>query len=80
MMPCRTIDLGNGASAIACSRGQRAKLCVAPACGRPSTVLCDFPLVGGRAGATCDRPICRAHAKHVGPDRDYCPSHAKEPQ
>lgn len=74
-MPCRTIDLGNGAYAIACTRGRNPKPCCS--CGRPSSKLCDFPLKGNTTGQTCDRPICEKCAKHVPPDTDYCPTHAQ---
>jgi len=36
--------------------------------------LCDFELHGGR---TCDAKLCARHATTVGPERDFCPPHAK---
>jgi hypothetical protein len=39
--------------------------------------LCDYPLRGKRAGATCDRKLCERCAVHAGPDLDYCPPHAR---
>jgi hypothetical protein len=78
---CKFVDLGGGATAIVCSRGQRPKMC---ACGRRSTKLCDFPLTGKAAGRTCDRPVCDAHAHrqgahesgpHKGDSIDYCQAH-----
>jgi len=75
-MPCSTFDMGNGVTGIICSRGRRKKCAY---CDRESTQLCDHrtgPVIFGQpAGATCDTPMCRAHAHHVEPDRDYCRNH-----
>ncbi len=51
-------------------------------CRAISAFLCDFPAGGGR---TCDRTLCEAHARQVGPNRHYCPEHqadaiASQPQ
>lgn len=73
-MPCKTIVMGDGVTVIACSRGQSRKRCK---CGRPADLLCDFPLSGAKSGKTCDMPICRSCATRVGPNRDYCPAHAR---
>jgi hypothetical protein len=61
--------------AIVCSRTDTRKRCVVCQSSRDLR-LCDFPLQGGKAGRTCDRPVCGAHATHEAPDTDYCPSHA----
>lgn len=74
-MPCRTIDLGNGAFAIAYSRGQRSKPC--SVCGRRGEKPCDYPLTGDKSGKTCDRSLCRNCAVSRGNDVDYCPAHAR---
>ncbi len=75
-MPCDVKRDEKGITMIACSRGGRRALC--NACGkRPHAVLCDYPLRGARAGQTCDAKVCGGCAVHVGPDRDYCPAHAK---
>jgi hypothetical protein len=75
-MPCQTIDLGGGAFAIACSRGKQRAMC--EVCkSKPHEVLCDYPLRGAKAGATCSKKLCRGCAKHVGTDRDLCPPHAR---
>jgi hypothetical protein len=63
----------DGATYVICSRskhpGSRTRCC---GCGRlGSPLLCD-----GRAavpGKTCDAPLCRDCASHVGRDRDLCP-------
>ncbi len=40
--------------------------------------LCDFPVSkAGRKSKTCDRFCCAKCAVNVGPDRDYCPPHAR---
>lgn len=44
-------------------------------CRAMSAFLCDFPDGGGH---TCDRALCEAHAREVGPDRHYCPEHLVE--
>jgi hypothetical protein len=54
---------------IACSRVRRPKRC--GWCSAEGTLLCDG--VTSTPGVTCDAPICREHAKHVGRDRDLCP-------
>lgn len=64
-MPCTRV--GN---AIVCSRGRQVPPCAW--CAVPSTKLCD-----GRAAhrhGTCDKPLCDAHAHHVAPNADYCPT------
>lgn len=70
-MPCDRVDLGDGATAIVCSRGgPRCK------CGNRSTRLCDFPLSGAKVGKTCDAKLCERCAVRVGPNKDYCRAHA----
>lgn len=75
-MTCNTIDLGNGETAIVCSRGRKPRRCTV--CNRNRiAVLCDFPLAGKKTGKTCSRGLCERCAVHVGPDRDLCPAHGK---
>jgi len=63
-MGCDTTRLpGNGIMFI-CSRGQRRKRC-AVCTKRDATKLCDFPLRGRKAGATCDRALCDACAVEI---------------
>jgi hypothetical protein len=67
------------ATAIVCSRGHASKRCVT--CGTTREImLCDWALRGATAGQTCDRPVCRTHARHVGTDTDYCPRHRPRKQ
>lgn len=72
-MPCHHIELPGGARAIICTR-TKPKKCFY--CGRPSEILCDYPVEGNKSG-TCDKPCCHLCSKRVGPDRDYCEAHAK---
>lgn len=85
-VPCEPIDLGDGVRGFICSRGRRAKPCGVVGCTNPSVALCDYPLSGHRAGATCDRPLCQKHrctqipragvkAARPGDPIDYCPTH-----
>jgi hypothetical protein len=49
-------------------------------CGRPSSRLCDYPLVPlefGKEPKTCDAKLCPRCAVKVGPNADYCPAHAR---
>jgi hypothetical protein len=73
-MTCRHVKVG-GSPAIVCSRGRQARRRCG--CGRPATLLCDYPVPHGevRKVSTCDAPICRKCAASVGPDLDYCPKH-----
>jgi hypothetical protein len=83
-MPCNhfryTMPNGETVIGFACTRGSirhdhRALPCVV--CGKPHAVLCDgnpgaWPNIITRSG-TCSAPLCREHAYHVAPDKDYCP-------
>lgn len=77
-MPCERFRAPDGTLVIACSRGVKKRR--APMCSVcrsiPSTKLCDGP--GTRPGKTCDKPLCHNCAKHVHPDTDYCPEHARQ--
>jgi hypothetical protein len=78
-MSCEIIRGEDGAvEMIVCSRGRRASRCQVPGCARPHTALCDWPLSGAKAGATCDLRLCDSHRRpQPGRDRDFCPAHAK---
>jgi hypothetical protein len=74
-MPCSWIKLPGGGVAIVKHSKMRAPKC--RFCPARSTKLCDG-LVGETLGGeliTCDAPICNAHARRVGPDKDFCPDH-----
>ena len=62
-----------GGMGFACTRGQR-ETC--NSCRGTSVALCDWPLAGEKTGQTCDRRMCKDHRTSVGPNVDYCPSHA----
>lgn len=71
-MTCETIRMPSGGYAIVCSRGrQKHKFC---ACGKPATLLCDWPKDKG----TCDAALCRKCAVPAGPNRDHCPHHQQK--
>jgi hypothetical protein len=66
--------LGNGGGFF-CTRGPQARC---SSCNkRLASKLCDFDLTGAKAGSTCDRKLCAGCAVVVGPERDYCPAHAR---
>ena len=79
-MPCRTIPLPGGGTAIVCGPRVRRPLRRCVVCNVPDTLatmkLCDGPRNGGKPGQTCDAPVCVEHALHIEPDTDYCPAHA----
>jgi ribosomal protein L37E len=47
-------------------------------CGSPATVLCDAPKGNNSFGKSCDIPMCRKCANHIGPDNDVCDHHFNE--
>ena len=69
------VRLKNGGVAILRHGGRRPKQ-VSCACGRPSTLQCDYPT---SKGTTCSKFMCRACA---GPPRsdgtDYCREHREQ--
>lgn len=67
-MPCDVVKLPDGTTCIV-KRSRRAQ-CAHPDCRREHDVLCDHTVPGQQR--TCNRKCCRAHAKHVGPDADWC--------
>lgn len=73
-MTCRSVNLGNGAIAIVCNRGERRPYC---GCGKPATRQCDYPLRGRKAGQTCSAHLCDSCAVPSGKDLDYCPPHGR---
>jgi hypothetical protein len=75
MSPCSVVRLPGGGVAIVKHAKRRGPKC--RFCNRSSEALCDA-IVGGTLGGdpiTCDTPICRMCARHVEPDKDYCPKH-----
>ena len=55
-------------------RSAQKPLCYRPDCGKPGTVLRDYPV--DRWGRTCDRHACADHSETVGWNRDYCSERA----
>jgi succinate dehydrogenase/fumarate reductase-like Fe-S protein len=87
---CTPVKLPGGMTAIVCSRGPRGRNC--SACGAfvngRQVLLCDYPtdkekrfgtFARPRNSKTCDKALCPKCAVHVGPDKDYCPSHKERP-
>ncbi|MCA9686550.1 MAG: hypothetical protein KC457_30560 [Myxococcales bacterium] len=75
-MACKQIDLGNGATAIVCTRDRR-EPCPCGS-GLPVSRLCDFELGGRKAGSTCSDKLCdRCASSPPGTDLDYCQAHAR---
>ena len=68
------VKLDDGTVAIVCTRGAAKAPALCEFCAKIHTKLCDFPVWG----KTCDKRMCDEHATEVGPDKDYCPPHAKE--
>jgi hypothetical protein len=83
-MPCSTIKLpGGGFAIVRHAKGRFPRCTFCPAIhlrhANEATLLCDF-VVGktlGGAEITCDTPVCSHYAKHVGPDKDFCPKHSR---
>jgi hypothetical protein len=75
-MACRVIAAGPGFTAIACGHARGSRCLLHPElpqpAGRGDLRLPRHPQ--GRGG-TCDARLCELHAKSVGPDVDWCPSH-----
>lgn len=70
-MACKVYQFPDGGKAIVCG----SKKALPPACstcGRPCSILCDFPVAKGK---TCDKPACETHSKQVGPDAHFCEQH-----
>lgn len=70
-MVCSTLKIGETV-AIVCGPRARRKRC---ACGETGRFLCDWKIGKGR---TCDKPLCKEHAKQVGEDKHICPKHAAD--
>lgn len=78
-MTCDEVKLGDGFTAIVCTRGRRrrASTCSTPGCSKPAAVLCDHPVMRNGKEATCDRALCEGHAVAISSVSDYCEAHAR---
>lgn len=84
-MTCSIVKLPDGTVAIvkhAKARVPRCRFCLdagaSPRYAGEATLACDFVLgktIGG-APITCDARMCSFCARHVAPDKDFCPKHA----
>lgn len=73
-MACDHITVG-GIGMIVCGRPRgrpRARKCCS--CKSTSQFQCDWKV--GKA-KTCDKYLCRTHAKEVAPEKHLCPEHQK---
>lgn len=68
-MTCRIVKVGESV-AIVCGPRPRRQKC--SSCGAGAGLLCDWKLGGGK---TCDKPICRACAMEVEPEKHLCREH-----
>lgn len=77
-MTCTKIPLAGGV-AFVCTRGAstRARDCAFCGTSTRDYKLCDFPLRGKRAGATCSKPMCTKCSTSIGENRDLCPPHMR---
>lgn len=77
-MTCTAIKLEGGV-AIVCTREppRRARACSSCGTSTKDYHLCDFPLRGKRAGATCSKPVCTTCTTPIGENRDLCPPHMR---
>lgn len=73
-MKCESVDLPGGGKAILCYGRGRRRRCTYPGCATDGSVLCDHDT----EGKTCDRLTCRAHAKPIGKNVDWCWQCARE--
>lgn len=75
-MPCNSVRMPGGGSAIVCTRGGGLKRCSVAHCHKLGVRQCDFP--SKPDGLTCDRYLCREHTVSVRRGVDFCPEHADE--
>lgn len=73
-MSCEFVALPTGGHAIICGTRRKDRCTV---CGRAANRLCDWKVPERRSG-TCDTPVCRQHTHQPAPDKDLCPTHARE--
>jgi hypothetical protein len=70
---CERVAMPDGSFAIVCG-GTRRRFktrCTYPGCFQTATVECDHTEEAG-ATKTCDRLTCRAHAKPIAKEIDWC--------
>ena len=60
-MACYDIVIGGKVVGKACGPRGRWVPCSVPGCRKERLYLCDFPLAGKKAGATCSRGLCENH-------------------
>ena len=75
-MPCERREFGDGTTVIVCGR-RPAQPCSVPGCPRRHEKLCDYPVTRNGQASTCDAKLCEKCAVPQGPDKDFCPAHAR---
>jgi hypothetical protein len=73
-MPCTPLKLGDGVTALICSRGRTRKRC--RYCSGAGGRLCDFPVTRDGVRGTCDAPLCSRCTTKIAGDGDLCRAHA----
>ena len=76
VMPCNTVKLQNGFTAIVCSRGRRSRPEPCVGCGAPGVRLCDMKGRRNGRATTCSRSVCNRCTFSPAPEKDLCPEHA----
>jgi hypothetical protein len=69
-MKCRPLIAGDKVVGFVCGSRDRCKVCV-----KPSSKLCDFPVLRDGVWRTCSVKLCSRHAVRIGPDLDLCEPH-----
>ena len=68
---CERVALPGGGYAIVCGgRHRDRRPCAYPGCKARVSIECDHTADG--SSKTCDRGTCRAHAKPIAKDVDWC--------
>lgn len=67
---CERVLMADGGFAIICGGRRSRRACSYPDCHAAASVECDHKADG--ATKTCDRATCRAHAKPIDKNVDWC--------
>lgn len=67
---CERVALPGGGYAIVCGGRRTRRKCTYPDCRGEGSIECDHKAEG--SDKTCDRVTCRAHAKPIAKNVDWC--------